>query len=100
MIKKIVRPDVNVAWPVTGQEMDATHVEHFYINYTNNGKQIFRNVEDSDTGLERTLTVLWESKEVWEEFSADPIMQEMRDKQAQVFRDLGITEEIVSLSEI
>jgi hypothetical protein len=100
MIKKLVRPNLETEWPDSKILTPVEHVEHFSKNYIDTGKQIFRNIEDDTTGLERTVTVLWESKEIWEEFNADPVMQSMRDTNSQRLQSLGITEEVVSLSEI
>jgi len=100
IIKKLVRPGVDTPWPDTLVTMDPQLIEHFKTNHIETGKHIFRNTDDHKNGLERTLTVLWETKEAWEEFEADPLMTEMRNHVSQLFKDAGITEEIVSFSEI
>jgi len=100
MIRKLTRPNIDTPWVGIVTTLDPLHGKHFSENYIVNGKHIFRNEEDDASGLERTITIIWDSKEVWEEFLADPIMQEMRDNIFQKFRDSGIIETIVSLSEI
>ena len=99
LIKKLVRPNADTPW-ATPTLLDPEHVKYFGKNYIDTGKQIFRNAEDSTDGLERIVTVLWESKEIWEEFEADPIMQAMRDSHSQNLINAGITEETISLTEI
>jgi len=100
MIKKLTRPNLETPWANVDASLSELQLEHLNEKYFSTGKHIFRNVEDDIFGLVRTLTVIWESKEAWEEFLADPIMQEMRDNISQQFKDSGITEEIVSLFEI
>ena len=100
VIKKLTRPNLDTPWPNIEVSISVAHSEHLNVNYLSTGKHIFRNIEDDVNGLERTLTVLWESKDVYEEFVADSLMQEMRDNISQKFKDSGISENIVSLSEI
>jgi hypothetical protein len=99
IIKKIVRPNESVDFPFLPTVMDPIHIGHFTANYNVTGKRIFHRAEPGENSLERMIIMLWDSKESWDEFNADPVMQEMRDKTSQLFAELGITEETVSSTE-
>jgi hypothetical protein len=99
-IRKLVRPNLDTTWVDPATTTDPEHVKHYFTNYIHTGKEIFRNSEDDITGLERTETVLWASKEVWDEFAADPVMQDMRDAHSQNLKDAGILSENISEYEI
>ena len=100
VIKKLVRPSTDVAWPKYADLADPTHLDYFDKNFSQPGKHIFRNNEENPNGLDRTLTVLWESKEAYDEFMADTTMQKMAAHLAEIYAGLGITQELVSESSI
>jgi hypothetical protein len=100
VIKKLVRPNLDTPWTDPKSMLDPQHLNYFKINYVENGKQMLRHTEEDQTGLERTVVILWESKEMWDEFNADPLMQTMRAIHSQNIKDAGITEETISMSEI
>jgi hypothetical protein len=100
LIKKLVRPNLDTPWLDAKETLDLQQLTQFKNNYVDNGKQMLRHSEDDQIGLVRTVVILWESKEAWEEFDADPIMQAMRAAHSQNLKDAGITEETISFSEI
>jgi hypothetical protein len=100
VIRKLTRPDLTVEFPDLPATMDPAHKVHFGENYVVTEKHIFRQAEVDMTGLIKTTTVLWTSKEAWDEFSADPVMQAMLASNSALFASLGIVEETVSATEI
>jgi hypothetical protein len=100
LTKKLTRTNIEIPWVDAVTTLDPQYIEYFNKNYVETGKQVFRHSEDDELGLERTVIVLWESKEVWDEFEADTLMTEMRSIHSQNIKNAGITEETVSLVEI
>ena len=45
VIKKLVRPSTDVAWPKYADLADPTHLDYFDKNFSQPGKHIFRNNE-------------------------------------------------------
>jgi hypothetical protein len=99
-IKKLTRPNLDTPWPDAREVLTAEQMEYFNTKYVLTGKQIFRNFEDDESGLVRTQTVLWESKEVWEEFEADPMGLGIRNMHNQHISNLGIVSSDFSEGEI
>jgi hypothetical protein len=97
--KKFIRPDQSVEFPNLQTKIDPAHREHFINNYVLTGKHVFRQSEYDDTELQLTTTIIWESAQAWQEFSDDPVMQELLANNSALLQSLGITEEIVSLTE-
>lgn len=100
--KKQVRPNqtvdfFNISSPLISLEAK----EYYKNNYKLTGKLVYVDVGLSDDGLTQTASMMWESKQVYDEFMADPIIgAQIRDISDEYRIANGITTELVSTEEI
>jgi hypothetical protein len=98
--KKIVAPDESVTIPIWPLVADPAHLDHFRINYEETNKHLFRYPDTTDNPLERLVHIIWDSKESYDEFMADTVMQETRAAHASLLTSLGITSEDIDFQEL
>lgn len=99
--KKQIRPTNTVDFFNATLHINADYLLYFTENYINTGKFILSDNARGDSDLELVSTILWSSKEAWEEFQADTRAQtEFRAVREAYFQENGITETKESATEI
>jgi hypothetical protein len=98
--KKLVSPDSSVEIPLWATAADPAHLAHFRTNYEETSKHLFRYADGTDNPLERLVHIMWDSKESYDEFMADTVMQETRAAHASLLTSLGITSEDIDFQEL
>jgi len=78
VIKKQIRPNTNVNFFVSEDQIATSSREYLYTNYVSTGKQISMTKEMSSDGLTMTVRQLWRSSEDYLECKNDPISTTMK----------------------
>ena len=102
VIKKQTRPNETVEFFNLASSLISPEArEYFRSNYKTTGKLVFADVAVSPDGLTQTATMMWESKQVYDDFLADPtINAQIRDIDNEYRTANGIVTELVSTEEI
>ena len=96
--RKVTRPNTSVEFRNMLHESVSQNVkEHWIANYKNNGKCLSVESETSSNGLEMTTVTMWDSKDSWDQYQADPIFTEGLFSPIHAYQDAnGFTRELVS----
>lgn len=98
-ITKQTRPskEVDFFTPKKLNEIDQTYGDYFQENYIKPEKFLHAYTEVSPSGLELTMTAIWDEKESAEKFKQDPVVIERFIKvREDYFQKNNITAEIIS----
>jgi len=81
------RPSTDVAWPPKNEARRAYMNEH----YVNTGKLLVNETIDSPNGLQQVVQRQFATKEDWDEFKNDPVLQPYKDSSHAYMQANGIT---------
>lgn len=99
--RKVTRPNTSLEFRNMLHESVTTEVrKHWVDSYKTTGKCIIVNSTLSPDSLEMTTTMIWDSKDSWNEYQADPVMLEGLFNPIHTYQDEnGFIRELVSEEE-
>jgi hypothetical protein len=102
LTRKVTRPNTALEFRNMLHESVSAEVrQHWVTTYKDPGKCLFVNTEMSETGLEMITTMFWDSKDSWNEYQNDPILQTGLFVPIHAYQDEnGFTRELVSEEEM
>jgi len=88
------RPDVSVEFfpPESQAQETAQYTDYLNTNYIATGLLVSRDIATTDDGLTRTITDVWATQEVYDQYLANPVVENRRVMRSYYNRSNGITE--------
>lgn len=98
--RKVTRPNTSLEFRNMLHESVTNYVRAYWISTYKNTKCVLVDSSLSSDGLEMTTTMIWDSKDSWDEYQNDPVLLEGLFNPIHAYQDEnGFTRELVSEEE-